>query len=73
MKMATGVVVDGKVVVAGEALEEGATVTVLLRGVEDGFELSPDEEDQLLASINEIEAGRHISADGLFERLRQFG
>jgi hypothetical protein len=32
MQLATGTVVDGKVVVEGESLPEGTRVTILLRG-----------------------------------------
>ena len=73
MKIATGTVVDGKVVVEGESLTEGATVTVLLREEEEAFELTPDEEKELLESIAEIERGEFISGEQLLERLRRFG
>jgi hypothetical protein len=73
MKIATGTVVDGKVVVEGESLAEGSTVTVLLRDDDEGFELTPEEEQQLLESIAEIERGEFISGEQLLERLRRFG
>jgi hypothetical protein len=73
MKIATGTVVDGKVVVEGESLTEGSTVTVLLRDDEEGFELTPEEEGKLLESIAEIERGEFISGEQLLERLRRFG
>ena len=47
MKVATGTVVDGKVVVEGETLAEGATVTVLLREDQEAFELTAEEEAEL--------------------------
>ena len=40
MKIATGTVVDGKVVVEGEILPEGSTVTILLREDNEAFELT---------------------------------
>ena len=55
MKIATGKVVGGKVVVDGEPLEEGASVTVLARDGENGFTLSPEEEAELLLSIAEAD------------------
>lgn len=73
MKVATGTVIDGKVVVEGEPLAEGTKVTVVLREEEESFDLTPEEEAELLASISEIERGEHISADELLERLRRFG
>ena len=73
MKITTGVVVDGKVVVEGESLAEGATVTVLLRDDEEAFELSPEQEDELLDSIAQIERGEFVSGEQLLDRLRRFG
>ena len=73
MKVATGTVVDGKVVVEGEPLEEGAKVTVVLRESEEYFDLTPEQEAELLASIDEIERGEYITGDELLERLRRFG
>jgi hypothetical protein len=73
MKITTGIVVDGKVVVEGESLAEGSTVTVLLRDNEEAFELTPAEEDELLDSIAQIEGGEFVSGEQLLERLRRFG
>jgi hypothetical protein len=73
MKLTTGIVVDGKVVVEGESLAEGTTVTVVLRDEEEAFELTPEEEDELLDSIAQIEGGEFVSGDQLLERLRRFG
>lgn len=73
MKIATGTVIDGKVVVESEALPEGSTVTVLLREDEEAFDLTPEEEKELLESIAEIERGEFISGERLLERLRRFG
>ena len=73
MKVATGIVVDGKVVVEGESLPEGSTVTVVIRDDQEAFELTPKEEDELLDSIAQIERGEFVSGDQLLERLRRFG
>jgi hypothetical protein len=73
MKVATGTVVNGKVVVEGETLTEGETVTVLLRETSETFELTPEEEDELLESIASIERGDFVSGQDLLERLRRFG
>jgi hypothetical protein len=73
MKVATGIVVNGKVEVEGEALAEGSTVTVVLREADETFDLTPEEEKELLASIAAIERGEFISGEQLLERLRQFG
>lgn len=73
MKVATGTVVDGKVVVEGETLTEGATVTVLLREDQEAFDLTAEEEAELLESIAQIERGEFVSGEQLLERLRRFG
>ncbi len=73
MKVTTGIVVDGKIVVEGESLAEGSTVTVVLRDNEEAFELTPGEEDELLDSIAQIERGEFVSGEQLLERPRRFG
>ena len=72
MVMATGTVVDGKIVVPGESLREGIQVTVLLPepSGDRGFELSPKDEAELLESIREADAGELIDGD---EVLRELG
>ena len=73
MKVATGIVVDGKVVVEGTALSEGSPVTVMLRESDDTFTLGPEDENELLESIAAIERGEFVSGEELLERLRRFG
>lgn len=73
MKVATGTVIDGKVLVDGETLAEGSTVTVLLRDDDETFVLKVEEEAELLVSIAAIERGEYISGEQLLERLRRFG
>jgi hypothetical protein len=69
MKIATGKVVGGKVVIDGASLEEGMSVTVLARDDENGFTLSPEEEAELLLSIAEADRGDSISAEEVLQRL----
>ena len=69
MKIATGKVVGGKVVIDGAPLEEGMSVTVLARDDENGFTLSPEEEAELLLSIAEADRGDSISAEEVLEKL----
>ena len=73
MKVATGIVVDGKVVVEGEPLAEGSVVTVLAREDDEAFDVSPEEEAALLAAIAEADRGELISWEELREQLRRFG
>jgi hypothetical protein len=69
MKIATGKVVGGKVVIDGAPLEEGASVTVLARDDENGFSLSSEDEAELLLSIAEADRGETISAEELLAKL----
>jgi len=69
MKIATGKVVGGKVIVDGALLEEGASVTVLARDGENGFTLSPEDEAELLLSIAEADRGETFSAEEVLAKL----
>jgi hypothetical protein len=71
MQLATGTVVDGKIVLEGTTLPEGTVVTVLARDSSETFELPKDLEAELAASIAEADRGEVVSAAELFERLRR--
>lgn len=71
MQIATGTVVDGKVVIEGASLPEGMVVTILARESGETFEIPPELEAELQASIEEAERGETITAAELFERLRR--
>jgi hypothetical protein len=71
MKIATGKVVGGKVVVEGLALEEGSRVTVLAREADKAFELTPEEENELLLSIAEADRGDTLSPKEVLDGLRR--
>lgn len=71
MKVATGRVVGGKVVLEGEPLAEGAVVTVVIRDDEDTFEVSPEEERALLDAIAQADRGQVVAWDALREQLRR--
>jgi hypothetical protein len=70
MQVATGTVVNGKIIVEGAPLIEGATVAVLCKGADEPFTLSTDQEDELLAAIEEIDRGDFVSLDALAGSLR---
>ena len=69
MQVITGTVVDGRVVVQGAALPEGALVTVLTRGANESFTLPAEDEDELLEALAEIDRGEHLSLEKLLETL----
>lgn len=73
MKVATGRVVRGKVVLEGEPLAEGSVVTVLATDDDETFDVSPNEEQALLEAIAQADRGEVVSWEELQERLRRVG
>ena len=69
MQVATGTVVNGKVVVEGVPLQEGSLVVVLARGADEPFHLTAAEEDELLAAMAEIERGELVTLKQLLGDL----
>jgi hypothetical protein len=70
MRVVTGKVVAGRIVVEGEPLEEGSTVTVLAPESDEMFVLDSESEDALLAAIAEADRGETISGKELLDNLR---
>ena len=70
MRAVEGHVIDGRVVVPGEQLRNGAAVTVIVDDAE-----APDLTDvdiaELSAAQSGIRSGDFITADELFNHLRQ--
>ena len=71
MKVATGRVVEGKVVLEGEPLAEGSVVTVVAREDDETFEVSLEEERALLEAIAQADRGQVVSWEELREQLRR--
>jgi hypothetical protein len=63
MRVASGRVVAGKVVIDGTPFEEGASVTVISSDGAETFELGPEDEAALLAAIAEADRGEVV--DGI--------
>jgi hypothetical protein len=69
MQIASGKVIDGRVVVEAE-LPEGADVTLIALDGEETFEVSPELEAIILESIAQGQRGEVISAEELLRELR---
>ena len=69
MQVATGTVVNGKIVLKDVPLEEGAVVAIVTRGADEPFSLTYDEESELLAAMAEIERGEFIPLEDLLRSL----
>ena len=73
MKVATGRVIGGKVVLDGEPLAEGSVVTVVAREDDEAFDVSSEDEQALLAAMAQAERGEVVSWEELRKQLRRFG
>jgi hypothetical protein len=74
MQMVHGKVVNGRIVLDGPPLPEGTLVTVCVKEAEDSVQLSPSDEAELMASIEEADRDEGgISVEELAERLRKYG
>lgn len=72
MRVTTGTVVAGKVVLDDPSLTDGTDVLVGSREPEQTVRLSPEELAELEAGIAEADRGESISGDEFFERLRSY-
>ena len=72
MRVTTGTVVSGKVILDDPSLTDGTDVIVVTREREDAVFLSPEELAELEAGIAEADRGDTISGDELFARLRRY-
>jgi hypothetical protein len=69
MRIATGRVIDGKVVVEGDALDEGATVAIVALEDDDKFELTEAQESALLEALTQADRGEGVDGDELLDQL----
>ena len=72
MQVLTGTVVEGKVVLIGAPLPDGATVTVFAEQPGEVVRLPPHLQAELEAAIDEAEREEGISGEALFEQLRKY-
>jgi len=68
MRITKGKVVGGQIVVEGESLSEGATVTILVPD-EGAFTLTPEDEVSLLEAIAEADRGELVDAQDVLNQL----
>lgn len=69
MKIATGTVTHGTIVVEGEPFAEGEQVTVLSHADGEPFQVTPEEKRLLLESIAQANRGEFVDADDLLAEL----
>jgi hypothetical protein len=71
VRVTTGRVVDGKIVLEDEFLEDGATVTVLIPEDDETFDLAPEDKAELIARLREADQGLTIDASALLRDLER--
>ncbi len=69
MKIITGTVTHGRIVVDGEPFSEGEKVTVLGHELTDTFKVSPSEKRQLLESLAQADRGEFVDEETLLAEL----
>lgn len=69
MRIMSGTVHDGRIVVEGTQLREGERVTVLTREGTETFSVSADQKQELLESIAQAKRGEFVEADELLREL----
>ena len=70
MVITSGKVVAGKIVVDGDPLPDGTTVTVLAREGDESFELDAAAEAELLESMAEGDRGETVPIEEVLRTLR---
>lgn len=70
MRITSGKVVSGKVVVDDDALPEGSTVTILAPDDSEEFELAPADEEALLEALDQADRGDTFKARDVLARLK---
>jgi len=70
MRVTSGKVVSGRIVVEGEPLPDGSVVTVLARDADESFELDAAAEAELLLSLAEADRGELIPAEDVLRTFR---
>ncbi|TFH22169.1 MAG: hypothetical protein E4H03_09010 [Myxococcales bacterium] len=71
MRITSGKVISGKVVVDDDVLPEGATVTVVAPEESEEFELGPADEAALHEAIQQADDGNTVPANEVLSRLER--
>ncbi|MEK6375182.1 MAG: hypothetical protein AABO58_21115 [Acidobacteriota bacterium] len=70
MRVTSGRVVSGQIILEGEPLPDGVVVTILARDADESFELDAAAEAELLLSLAEADRGELIPADDVLRVFR---
>lgn len=70
MKVLTGTVVQGRVEVPVDSIAEGAHVMIVALEPGEPIRLTPEEEEELWTSFQQIRQGEYVDGDDLIAELR---
>lgn len=70
MKILTGKVAHGRIEVPADLVAEGSLVTILVADDEEGFELSPELENELVEAMAEADRGETMDGWQLLRELK---
>jgi hypothetical protein len=73
MHVATGTVVDGKIIVEGLSLPEGTVVTILTPDEKASVRLPPDLERELCEALDEADLEEGGAGEEFLNSLKRFG
>lgn len=73
MRVASGKIVAGKVVIEGSPFEDGTRVTIIAADNNETFELGPEDEAALLDAIAEADRGELVDAAEVLAKLGKRG
>lgn len=71
MKVVSGTVVGGKIEVPKDAFAEGDRVAILAADLAPPPELTPGQEDELVAAVQDIRRGNYVDGSDLLVELRR--
>jgi hypothetical protein len=69
VKITTGTVMHGQIMVEGQPFAEGETVTILIHDESGSFRVSPEEKRLLLESLAQADRGEFVDVDELLAEL----
>ena len=69
MKVISGTVVGGRIEVPSDALAEGDRVAILAADSAEPIQLTPEQEDELIAAIADVQSGKYVDGQDLLAEL----
>ncbi len=71
MKVISGIVVGGKVKVPKGTLAEGDRVAIVAAEPSEAIQLTPEQQDELVAAVEDIRRGKYVDGQELLAELRK--